>query len=96
MNLAVRYRRKESVVERSIAGESFLIPVCGTPVEMDNIFVLNELGAFIWRRLDGRSTLDDMVGAILDQYEVTRAEAESDLGGLIEKLLAAGLIEETA
>lgn len=96
MNLAARYRRKESVVERSIAGESFLIPVCGTPVEMENIFVLNEMGAFIWQRLDGVSKLDDIVGAILDQYEVSREEAESDLGGLIERMLAAGLIEEAA
>ncbi len=96
MNLAARYRRRESVVERSIAGESFLIPICGTPVEMENIFVLNELGAFIWQRLDGGSKLDDIVGDILDQYEVTREEAESDLGGLIERMLAAGLIEEAA
>ena len=96
MNLAARYRRKESVVERSIAGESFLIPVCGTPVEMENIFVLNELGAFIWRRLDGESALSGIIDAIQEQYEVTRAEAESDLGGLIERMLAAGLIEETA
>jgi len=96
MNLAARYRRKESVVERSIAGESFLIPVCGTPVEMENIFVLNEMGAFIWQRLDGGSKLADIVGAMLDQYEVSREEAESDLGGLIERMLAAGLIEEAA
>ena len=96
MNLAARYRRRERIVERSIAGESFLIPVCGTPVEMENIFVLNELGAFIWRRLDGGSTLSGIIDAIQEQYEVTRAEAESDLGGLIERMLAAGLIEETA
>jgi hypothetical protein len=96
VNLAARYRRKESVVERSIAGESFLIPVCGTPVEMENIFVLNELGAFIWRRLDGGSALSDIVGAIREQYDVAREEAESDLSDLIKRMLAAGLIEESA
>ena len=41
MNLAVKYRRKEKVTEREIAGESFLIPVCGKPVDMENIFILN-------------------------------------------------------
>ena len=46
-----KFRRKESVAGRRIAGESFLIPVCGTPVDLNNIFVMNPLAEFIFQCL---------------------------------------------
>lgn len=96
MNMNARYRRKESVVERSIAGESFLIPVCGTPVDMENIFVLNELGAFIWRRLDGDRALAAIVDEIVSAYDVTLPRAGADASELLESMMRHGLVDEVA
>ena len=95
MNPASRFRRRDRIAGRRIAGESFLIPVCGKPVDMENIFVLNPLADFIWQRLDGEHTLETVIADIVGEYEVQREQASADAFELIDRLLANNLIEET-
>jgi len=94
MNPTRRFRRKESVAGRRIAGESFLVPICGTPVDMENIFVLNPMADFIWQRLDGEHTLQAIHDEIMENFDVARDQARDDAKELIGQLLAHGLIEE--
>ena len=96
MNLDMKLRRKENIAGRRIAGESFLIPVCGTPVDMENIFVLNPLADFILERLDGAHTLEAIVADILKIYEVKEEQVTADVAELVGELLAHGLVEEVA
>jgi hypothetical protein len=96
MNAASRFRRKESVAGREIAGESFLIPICGKPVDLDNIFVLNPLAGFIWERLDGARTLEAIVADIVENFEVASEQAGSDAAEFVGRLLQNGLVEELA
>jgi len=96
MNVAGKFGRNERVVGRAIAGESFLIPVCGTPVDMNDIFVLNPLADFIWQRLDGERTLEAIVAEIVDVFDVTAGRAGADAGDFIGQLLRHGLVEEKA
>lgn len=96
MNMAAKYRKKDKIAGRSIAGESFLIPVCGQPADMENIFVLNPLADFIWQRLDGHHTLEMVVTAIIESYEVKREQASVDAVDFIGRLLKNDLIEEVA
>lgn len=94
MKMTGMYRRKQDVAGREIAGESFLIPVCGTPVEMENVFVLNPLADFIWRRLDGTSTVGEIVSGIVEEYDVDPARAETDARDFVESLVSQNLAEE--
>jgi len=96
MNMAGRFRRMDSVAARQIAGESFLIPVCGQPGEMENIFVLNPLGDFIWQRLDGEHTIEMIITAIVENFAVERGQAGADAAEFVERLLANRLAEEIA
>ncbi len=96
MNLASRYRRKERIAGRQIAGESFLIPVCGTPAEMENIYVMNPLADFIWQRLDGEHTLDGILAEVMENFDVKGDQARDDMAELINRLLEHGLLEEKA
>jgi methyltransferase-like protein len=96
MNMTVRYRKKNEIASRNIAGESFLIPVCGTPAEMEKIFVMNPMADFIWQRLDGRQTLEAIMAAILEDFAVEPEQATADMADLIGQLLENGLIEEAA
>jgi hypothetical protein len=94
MKMAAKYRRKEDIAGRQIAGESFLIPVCGKPVDMENIFVLNPLADFIWQRLDGERSLAAIVDEIASGFDVTVERARADLKDFIGQLLQNGLVEE--
>jgi len=94
MNMSGKFRRKERVTGREIAGESFLIPICGKPVDLDNIFVLNPLAGFIWEKLDGATTLEAIIGAIVENFEVTTEQARADAADFIGQLLQNDLVEE--
>jgi len=94
MSLAAKFRRKVEVAEREIAGESFLIPICGSPVDMENIFVLNPLGDFIWQRLDGETPLDEIIADITTAFDVDSAQARGDVRQFMETLERNHLVEE--
>ncbi|MCJ7525862.1 MAG: PqqD family protein [Candidatus Aminicenantes bacterium] len=96
MNLGRRFRRNERIAGRRIAGESFLIPVCGTPLDMENIFILNPLADFIWERLDGEQTLDAIVAEIIAEFDVTAGKAGADAREFVGQLQQKGLVEEVA
>lgn len=93
MNLEGKFRKKESIASRTIAGESFLVPVCGQPGDMQKIFVLNSLAAFIWEHLDGEHTVAELLGAIVEQFAVDREQARLDTVEFIGQLLEQNLLE---
>lgn len=88
-----RFRRREGVAARRIAGESFLIPICGSPVDMESIFVLNPLADFIWERLDGERTLGSIVSEIAEEFDVAAGQARADADQFIGQLLSRRLAE---
>jgi hypothetical protein len=94
MKMTAVYRKKDEIAGRSIAGESFLIPVCGRPVDLENIFVLNPMADYIWQRLDGERTVAEVLAAIVDDFSVEPEQAQADLTDLIGQLLGNGLIEK--
>jgi hypothetical protein len=96
MNQNSKFRRQDSVAGRRIAGESFLVPVCGSPVDMESIFVLNPVGDFIWQRLDGMHTLQAIHDEMMENFEVTAEQARADAADFIGQLLERGLIVEMA
>jgi hypothetical protein len=94
MTDARRLRKKDTVTVRRIADETFLVPVCGRPSQMQNVFILNELAEFIWQRLDGEPTLDELIAAVLDRFEVDRERAGRDAAEFVGRLLENDLIQE--
>ncbi len=88
------YRRSESVVTRDIAGETLLVPITGKLADMENLFCLNETGAFVWNRLDGGTPLETVCAGITEAFEVDGERAWADLEKLIGELIEAELISE--
>lgn len=61
----------------------------------DTTHSLEDIGAFIWTELDGQKTLQDVLSAILDSYDIDESTARADLEGFITQMLNAGLILDT-
>lgn len=93
MNLERKFRKKETIASRRIADESFLVPVCGQPSDMEKIFILNSLAAFIWQRLDGEHTIDELLTEIVEQFAVEREQARLDTVEFIGQLQEQNLLE---
>ncbi len=94
MSLTQVFRQQRSTVTREIAGEVLLVPVHGKLAQLQRIFVLNPVGAYIWQQLDGERDLEAIHRGLVDNFEVTGGEAEADLYEYLGALEDAGLIVE--
>ena len=77
--------RKE-LLKREVGGEAFLVPLGKTVYDTNGLFVLTELGAFIWDLLPEAETEDEILQKILSEYEVEEATARRDLEKFLDKL----------
>jgi len=83
------------VVRRTVAGETFLVPIRGRLAELQEIFVLNEVGAWVWDRLDGWKAPADIVVDVAREFAVTEAQALRDIEDFFHQLAEAGLVEKS-
>ncbi len=77
--------RKE-LIKRDICGDTILVPVGKTVYDASGLFVLNELGSFIWDVLPAAETETDITDRVLAEYEIDRQTAEADVRAFLEKL----------
>lgn len=77
---------KKELIKREIAGDTILVPVGKTVYDANGLFVMNELGAFIWDLLPNVETEEQICEAILAEYEVTALDAAADVAEFLSKL----------
>jgi hypothetical protein len=88
--LDAAYQRSSRIVSRRIGNESVLVPIAGNVAEVDSLYTLNRVGAFLWERFDGRTDGHTLVAAVVSQFEVEREQAEADYLGFVGQLLEIG------
>ncbi len=86
------FTKRSDLVTRCITGETIIVPLEGHVGDLDAIFTLNEVGSTIWALIDGHTSVNRIVAAVCNQYDVTPEEARQDVIELIDSLEAAGLI----
>ena len=80
------FQRNENFVFRQIDDETILVPIKDNLGDMGSIYNLNEVGAFVWKHLDGKASLADIRQKILDTFEVSEREADIDLSDFVNQL----------
>jgi hypothetical protein len=85
--------RSRSVVSRSVAGETLVVPVRGKVGDLASIYSFNGTGSLIWRLLDSPRTPTDLIEAIEREYDVGREQAQKDVTHFLEDMLSVGLLE---
>ena len=83
---------KKELIKREIAGDTILVPVGKTVYDSNGLFVLNELGTFIWDLLPDVDDRERIVDAVLAEYEVSRETAEADIQEFLGKLQEMGIL----
>ena len=79
---------------REVVGEYVLVPVGDTALEFNGVVSLNEVGACVWKQLQAGRNKADMVKRVLEEFEVSEAEAESDIDEFLQRLEESHLISE--
>ena len=77
---------KKELIKREIAGETILVPVGKAVYDSNGLFVLNELGAFIWELLPSVDTEEEICSAVLAEYDVSKETAARDVAEFLDKL----------
>jgi GeoRSP system PqqD family protein len=101
----MRYRRKKGIAwrEEAEARQGVLEALErggdggdeGTLILVDGgqIFELNLLGADIWKLCDGERTVEGIIASLLNEYDVSREELESDVVSFLEEMRERGWLE---
>ncbi len=77
---------KKELIKRNIAGDTILVPVGATVYDSTGLFVMNDLGAFIWDLLPDADSTADICKAVLEEYDVTEEEATKDIEEFLSEL----------
>lgn len=80
------YRVKPGYCIRDFCGESLVIPVGGVAMAERKMAIINPVGKFLWDKLQTGQTFGDLLLSVLQEYEVTREEAEADIREFLSEL----------
>lgn len=93
IDLNTAYAPSENVVAREIEGELIIVPITSGVGDMeDELYTLNDTGKTIWNRLDGATTIKEVILSLKDQYNAPAEEIEADVRGLLSELLKRNMI----
>lgn len=84
---------KNTFIFKEIGEEGMLIPIVGGNANASKIFNLNETGTFIIKKLMDDFEIDEIIDAMLDEYDVDRKTLESDVNEFIKELKKRGFYE---
>jgi hypothetical protein len=89
-----RVTQVTGVVRRDVSGETFLVPIRGRLADLQELFVLNEVGGWLWDRLEHASDFDEVVADLVTEFDVSEQQAREDARKFVEELTVAGLAQE--
>ena len=84
---------KEGYVLREVAGNYIVVAVGSAVKEFNGVINLNESAAFLWKQLLEDKTEEELVSALLGEYEVAEDVAKADVKKFIDKLNGANLLQ---
>ena len=87
-------KAKQGFVLRNVADEYILMPTGGNIGKFNGTILLNEVSAFVWEKLHNSLSRDDLLKAILDEFEVEKDVAAADLDTILATLKEYNVIED--
>ncbi|MBQ2285474.1 MAG: PqqD family protein [Clostridia bacterium] len=84
---------KDGFELREIADNYVVIPTESRVVDFSSMIMLNEVSAFLWLQLLEDKSENDLLKAVLSEYDVDKETAASDIKVFIKELAAAGVID---
>jgi len=83
-----------SIVTRKTGNEYVLVPITNNIADMNSVYTLNESGAFIWELIDGKKTVEELITAMTEEYDIDRESAKTDIFSFIDDMNKYLIIKE--
>lgn len=85
---------KDGFLLREVAGNYVVIAVGDDAMNFNSIITVNEIGAYIWNKINEGKNEEAIADDIIGEYSVDRDTALKDIGDFINQLREAAIIEE--
>jgi hypothetical protein len=89
---AVHYERNPNYIFRKVVDELILVPIHQDVADMDCIYTLNGVGAFVWQKLDGQATPADLQVAVAAEFAADPTVIAADLESFLREMTAIGAV----
>lgn len=83
---------KDGFILSKIAGKVIAVPTEGD-LDLNMMISLNETGVFLWEKLQNDVTEEDLVSALLQEYNVDETTACRSVTAFVGKLKENGIID---
>ena len=87
-------KAKQGFVLRNVVDEFILMPTGDNIGKFNGTVLLNDVSAFVWEKLQDPLSKEDLLKAVLDEFEVEKPVASTDLDALLATLREYGVIED--
>ena len=77
---------KKQFILREIVGEAVLVPIGESATRFNGLITINELGKFIWEKIEKVENEEKLLQLILNEYEVNEDTAKKDLDEFLQVL----------
>jgi hypothetical protein len=75
-----------SIVTRKTGNEYVLVPITNNIADMNSVYTLNETGAFIWEHINGKRSVEEIIIAVTEEYNIDNETASKDVFSFIENM----------
>lgn len=86
------YTRNPDFIFRKIVEDLILVPVYQDVAEMDAIYTLNEVGAFIWDKLGDPVSQIQLEASILDEFDTEEETVRQDTARFLQEMISIGAV----
>lgn len=87
MQLEQKIERNPDFIFRMILDEAILVPIRKNIADLNALYTLNDVGAFVWQQLDQPQTLGEIQTNLLTEYKAEPVTILQDLQAYIEDML---------
>jgi hypothetical protein len=84
---------KNGFMLREIAGQWVVVPLGSRVVEFNSIMTLSESGAILWKLMEKGTDEDELVKALLEEYEADETVVRHDVKSFISSIKEKGICE---
>jgi len=80
------FKTNPEIIGRKVSDEFILVHLNDDIADMDSIYTINEVGAFIWENINGKNTIQNIIDKVITEFEVKENEAKEDVISFFDEI----------
>ena len=89
-----KYFRNPDYIYRRIVEDMILVPIHQEIADMNCIYTLNEVGAFLWEKLEKPVSSMDLQAVMLEEYDLSAETASGDIASFLDEMVKIGAVKK--